>query len=177
MTTTIDGKWLKIQLSDVIDSLQGADRTDLIERLACETDIILAVADLIIDGFTANGSSPWKPTLRLRSVPQTAIDAIRMYIADKYNEIAGDEFRLLKESEQKFCRQLGEMGEKYANLRKEYNDYKDEAERLDQNKTYRLNKIVNAIQEGIEKYSAVNSDYMISAEFLVDALRQIKGYE
>ncbi len=168
---------LMIPVKDLLESLTGQDRMDLIESLACESDVIMAVADLIVDGYTANGSAPGSWPLRLRSQPQTPLECVRMYIANRYSAVAGEVFAEVKASEERHANNFRTLGEKHERLQREFDNYKEDAEKDQRNKMYRINRLVNAIQEGIEKFSAVKDEYIFPKDLVIDALKQIKGYE
>lgn len=160
---------LQIPIKDLLESLTGQDRIDLIESLSCESDVIMAVADLIVDGYTANGSAPGSWPLRLRSQPQTPLECVRMYIADRYSAVAGNVFAEVKASEERLANNFRALGDKHERLQKEFDNYKEEAEREQHNKMYRINRLVNAIQKAM--------DDITTPPDIVEILKKIKGYE
>lgn len=51
----LDGE-VRIDAADLLSMLSGSDKADMVQRLACEDDVIRSVVDQLVDGWTENAS-------------------------------------------------------------------------------------------------------------------------
>lgn len=84
-----------LNLSDLVSNLNANDRTDIIQAMACEDDVVRHVVEMLALGSTDNGSAGPRATRRLQASPY-AIDAAKAYLAAQAGEIAQAEIDRLR---------------------------------------------------------------------------------
>jgi hypothetical protein len=108
MKVTIEGNKLSFDLYDLLGAIDDAQRTQIIDTLACRDEVINEVANQIIDGFTTEGNHG---PCGLGGNPDATwgIDGARMRIAKASSEIAAREIEQLG-AEIKRAKELGDKG-------------------------------------------------------------------
>lgn len=78
---------IQIDLFREIGQMSGQEKHDLIEFLACEDLIINHVVEMIMTGYTYNGSCGTKTNTFTPHSNGYALDNAKRYIADNYDEM------------------------------------------------------------------------------------------
>lgn len=109
MKIEIENGFLKVSMCDMLATMTGDHRRELIDTLACESDVIEAVCDQIIEGYTSWGSSCGSRTFSFHHTPYAALDRAKRRIAESRDAIASEE---LAQAE-KATKKLSEENSKY----------------------------------------------------------------
>lgn len=88
---------LSIDLTDVLENMPAADKVNIIDTLACDSDIIRHVTAQILHGYTEHGSCGYRCT-EAYARPTNALDAARRDIAKTSDDIAKREIERLEEA-------------------------------------------------------------------------------
>jgi len=115
-------KGLEITIShwDFVESLSEEEKTDLIDALSCEDDIIKNVTDQIVHLTTDNGSHG---SVTSKASPSTPLSLATQEIAKNSSKIATREIKGLKR-EVKLARESAqEAWDKYHKLQSEIRGY------------------------------------------------------
>ena len=91
----LDGK-LAVDLYDVLAGLSTDDKLALAERLGCEDDVIKAVADQIMDGWTEHGSHAADDSND--SDPHYPLGKARRELALRANEVAARQVQTMADT-------------------------------------------------------------------------------
>jgi hypothetical protein len=115
MNATIENGKLSLNLYDLLGSMTGAERADLIDTLAVREEVITEVANQIIDGLTTMGShgpTGWGGN------PDAVygIDGARMRIAKASGDIAAREIDRLADELRRTKARINEGWEAYHKL-------------------------------------------------------------
>ena len=95
MSTTYKNGIISFNFSDMLDSLDFESKQEIIERLACESDIVKHVIGQVLDGHTENWSYGPKNIIS-ESNPQFGIDWAMRQIAVRSGEVAAKEIERLE---------------------------------------------------------------------------------
>lgn len=115
VSATVDGGKLQIDLYDLLGSLTGEARANVIDMLACRQEVIDEVMNQVIDGYTSQGS--YGPT-GLGGNPEAiyGIDGARMRIAKASSEIASREIERLAQEMARLKARINEGWDAYHEL-------------------------------------------------------------
>ncbi len=105
----IENRKLQIDVIDLLNELTGDDRRSLIDTLSCESDVIAAVCQQIVDGWTWNGSHGAGSLYTFSDSAYWPLESARRWIAKSRDAIADQE---LKNAEKEVAR----LKEKVAQL-------------------------------------------------------------
>lgn len=115
MEVTIEGGKLFIDLYDLLGSMDGEAKAQLIDTLAVREEVITEVANQIIDGFTTMDSHG--PTSDGGNPDATyGIDGARMRIAKASSDIAAREIERLAEQLKRTQARINEGWDAYHEL-------------------------------------------------------------
>jgi chemotaxis protein histidine kinase CheA len=141
------GVTVTLNLSELISNLNPSDRSDIIQAMACEDDIVRHVAETLALGSTDNGSSGPRATRGLQASPY-AIDAAKAYLAMQAGEIAQAEIARLRNLLSTCESRLEDTQNRLSKLERSWDlqvrDFEDKLRRANQTNRHLQNELSEA---------------------------------